>query len=267
MSPVKVPGVEDRVVLVTGARRGIGKACALAFAAAGATVAIGDLEIEALATTHTELENACGADHTAHAGDLGEAADCERIVAEVVAAHGRIDAVVNAAGMLITRPLLELEPAEWDRTLAVNARGSMLLSQAAARRMVEQGGGRIVLFASIVVNALTRLDNVAYSASKAAVLQTARCMALELARHNVTVNVVSPGSTATEMLLEDQLGGGPDVRETALQGDPERWRLGVPMGRLAEPSDQAAAAVFFVSDAARHVTGQELAVDGGQGLV
>ena len=88
-----------------------------------------------------------------------------------------------------------------------------------------------------------------------------------LFRSQITVNVVSPGSTATEMLLEDQLGGGVDARERALQGDLATWRLGVPLGRLAEPADQAAAAVFLAGDGARHITGQELIVDGGQAVV
>ena len=187
----------------------------------------------------------------------------------MIAAHGRIDVLVNAAGLMMARPFLELEPAEWDRVNAVNARGGCLpRHRPSARQMVAQGsGGRIVLFASMVARRPVRLNNVAYSASKAAILQAATCMALELAPHQITVNVVSPGSTATEMLLEDQLGGGVDARERALQGDPATWRLGIPLGRLAEPADQAAAVLFLAGDGARHITGQELVVDGGQAAV
>ncbi|MEZ5077237.1 MAG: SDR family oxidoreductase [Solirubrobacterales bacterium] len=257
-----------RVAVVAGAARGIGFACAEAFAAHGATVALADIAEDGLREATAKLGTGPKTYHSSHRVDLGKAAGGGELIAEVLAVHGRIDVLVNAAGLLITRPFLELEPTEWDRVNAVNARGGVFLAQAAARQMVAQGsGGRIVLLASLVARRPVRLDNVAYSASKAAILQAATCMALELAPHEITVNVVSPGSTATEMLLEDQLGGGTDARERAVQGDLASWRLGVPLGRLAEPTDQAAAVLFLAGDGARHITGQELIVDGGQAVV
>lgn len=257
-----------RVVLVAGAARGIGFACAEAFAARGATVALADIAAEGLDEAAARLSAAAASANSTHRVDLGDAAAGRELVTAVVAEHGRIDILVNAAGLMMARPFLELEPSEWDRVNGVNARGGVFLAQAAAQEMVAQGsGGRIVLVASLVARRPVRLDNVAYSASKAAILQAATCMALELAPHQITVNVVSPGSTATEMLLEDQLGGGADARDRALQGDLATWRLGVPLGRLAEPADQAAAAVFLAGDGARHITGQELIVDGGQAAV
>jgi NAD(P)-dependent dehydrogenase (short-subunit alcohol dehydrogenase family) len=257
-----------RVVLVAGAARGIGFACAEAFAACGATVALADIAQEGLHDAADKLRGGATGDNSTHRVDLGDATAGSELVTDVIAAHGRIDVLVNAAGLMMARPFLELEPAEWDRVNAVNARGAVFLAQAAARQMVARAsGGRIVLFASLVARRPVRLNNVAYSASKAAILQAATCMALELAPHQITVNVVSPGSTATEMLLEDQLGGGVDARERALQGDPATWRLGIPLGRLAEPADQAAAVLFLAGDGARHITGQELIVDGGQAAV
>ena len=131
--------------------------------------------------------------------------------------------------------------------------------------MVEQGkGGRIVLYASIVGTSVVRRNNVAYCASKAAVAQAVRAMALELGPHGITVNAISPGSTETEMLVSTQAAG--DI-ESVIHGDAKEWRLGIPLGRLAQPEDQARATAFLVSAAARHITGQELAIDGGQNTV
>jgi 2,3-dihydro-2,3-dihydroxybenzoate dehydrogenase len=123
--------------------------------------------------------------------------------------------------------------------------------------------GSIILFASIVGRSFVRPNNTAYSASKAAIIQAARSMALELAPHSITVNTISPGSTATEMLMLQARGD----MESVIRGNAAEWRLGIPLGRLAEPSDQAALALFLASDGARHITGQDLAVDGGQTIV
>jgi 2,3-dihydro-2,3-dihydroxybenzoate dehydrogenase len=257
-----------RIVLIGGASRGIGFACADAFARRGATVALADVAEERLEKAHRSLPRAGEQSHTRHVVDVADPAACRRLVDEAVAAHGRLDVLVNAAGILSATPFLELTPDEWDHIVAVNARGAVFLAQAAAQQMVDQAdGGRIVLIASIVARHRVRPNNTAYSASKSAVLQAAACMSLELASHGITVNVVSPGSTATEMLLEDQLGGDPSARDRAVHGDLAGWRLGVPLGRLAEPADQAAAVLFLASDEARHITGQELAVDGGQTVV
>ncbi len=200
--------------------------------------------------------------HPADIADVGGAAD---LVAGVLARHGRLDILVSAAGTLAPAPFLELTAEQWDLTLGVNARGSIFLAQACARHFVSAGvPGRIILFASIVGKSVVRLNNTAYSASKAAVIQAARCLALELAAHSITVNTISPGSTATEMLVGVQARG--DV-ESIVRGNAAEWRLGIPLGRLAEPSDQAALAVFLAGDGARHITGQDLAVDGGQNVV
>jgi NAD(P)-dependent dehydrogenase (short-subunit alcohol dehydrogenase family) len=259
---------DRRVVLVAGASRGIGFACAEAFAARGATVAMADIARNRLEEAHSSLTAESETRHTRHVVDLADVGASAQLVADVVDRHGRLDVLVNAAGVLTPRSFLDLTQDDWDRTLGVNARGAVFLAQAAARHMVERGaGGRIVLVASIVARHRVRPNNTAYSASKSAVLQAASCMALELAPHDVTVNVVSPGSTATEMLLEDQLGGDAAGRERAIHGDLAGWRLGVPLGRLAEPADQAAAVLFLASDEAGHITGQELAVDGGQTVV
>lgn len=253
--------LDGRVVLVTGAQRGIGFACAEAFVAAGASVACVDLPNGDLETAVARLGPAA----SAHPADIAEIDLAEELVADVVGRHGRLDVLVSAAGTLAPAPFLELTHEQWDHTLGVNARGTVFLAQACARRFVSSAvAGRIILFASIVGGSVVRPNNSAYSASKSAVIQAARCMALELAPHSITVNTISPGSTATEMLLGVQTGG--DL-ESIIRGDAGQWRLGIPLGRLADPSDQAALAVFLAGDGARHITGQDLAVDGGQTIV
>jgi 2,3-dihydro-2,3-dihydroxybenzoate dehydrogenase len=253
--------LDGRVALVSGAQRGIGFACAEAFAAAGARVACVDLPGGGLEAAVARL----GEGASAHPRDLADVDGAEGLVAEVVAAHGRLDVLVNAAGTLAPAPFLELTPEQWDRTLGVNVRGTLFLAQAVARHFVAAGlPGRIVLFASIVGRHVVRPNNTAYSASKAALIQAARCLALELAPHGITVNTISPGSTATEMLVGVQAKG--DV-ESIVKGNAAEWRLGIPLGRLADPSDQAALAVFLAGEGGRHITGQDLAVDGGQTTV
>jgi 2,3-dihydro-2,3-dihydroxybenzoate dehydrogenase len=256
-----VSKLDGRVALVTGAQRGIGFASAEAFVAAGARVACVDLPDGDLEAAVERLGSAA----SAHPADIADIDEAGRLVDEVVGRHGRFDVLVSAAGTLAPAPFLELTPEQWDRTLDVNARGTVFLAQACARHFVsERAGGRIILFGSIVGSRVVRLDNAAYSASKGALIQAARCMALELAPHGITVNTISPGSTATEMLADVQARG--DL-ESVVHGSAAEWRLGIPLGRLAEPSEQAALAVFLAGDDARHITGQDLAVDGGQTLV
>jgi 2,3-dihydro-2,3-dihydroxybenzoate dehydrogenase len=256
--------LEGRTALVVGAAGGIGRACSHAIAQAGATVALADLDRAAVQAVAAELTES---DVTAHHADLATVDGPTALVAEAERVHGPLDIVISAAGYLQPEPLLDLRTETWDRTHAVNVRGNVLLAQAAARSFIDhERPGRIVLFASMV-SRIARLNNVAYASSKAALVQAVRCMALELAPHGITVNAVSPGSTATPMLLETQMRGSSKALHDAIHGDASTWRLGVPLGHLAEPEDQAAAALFLVSDAARHITGQELMVDGGQSVV
>jgi 2,3-dihydro-2,3-dihydroxybenzoate dehydrogenase len=255
--------LDGKRVLVVGAAQGIGAACAKVFAELGATLCIADVDAAQVEQRAAQL--ARPETHSAHAVDVADEASIDELVGDAVAALGGLDAAVSTAGVLFPAPFLEQTAAEWDRTFAVNARGAFLLAQRAARQRVEQGnGGRIVLYASIVGTSVVRRNNVAYCASKAAVAHAVRAMALELGPHDITVNAISPGSTETEMLVGTQVAG--DI-ESVIRGDASQWRLGIPLGRLAQPEDQAWATAFLLTDAARHITGQELAVDGGQNTV
>jgi 2,3-dihydro-2,3-dihydroxybenzoate dehydrogenase len=252
------------LVVGGGSAGGIGFATAEAFAAAGAFVALADLPKVDTGGTLVRLGNNRG--HTAHAVDVGDSGSVKRLLQEVIDRHRRVDILVNAAGILIVEPFLDIDPDSWERTFAVNTRGQFLVGQAVARRMVEQGGGgRIIMIASNV-GRIPRINNAAYAASKAAVIHLARAMALELGRHDITVNALCPGSTATTMLIDNQAAGDPERLEGIIKGSITQWRTGIPLGRLAEPEDQAACCLYLASALGRHVTGQAICVDGGQTL-
>jgi 2,3-dihydro-2,3-dihydroxybenzoate dehydrogenase len=254
--------LDGKRALIVGAAQGIGKACALVFDALGATLCLADLDRARV--EHVRLELSRPDDHSAHGVDVSDEASVDELF-QATELIRQLDITVSTAGVLFPAPFLDQTTEEWDETFAVNARGAFLVAQRSARQMVERGtGGRIILYASIVGTSVVRRNNAAYCASKAAVAQGVRAMALELGPHNITVNAISPGSTETEMLVSTQSAG--DI-ESVIQGDARQWRLGIPLGRLAQPEDQALATAFLASDAARHITGQEIAIDGGQTTV
>ena len=253
-----------RVVLVIGAgsERGIAFACARTLAEQGARVAIADLNAKGLPELAGKL--AGGAVHSTHAMDVTDPASVEKALDELIAHHGQIDGAIIASGVLYNQPFLDITMDGWDKTFAVNCRGVFIAAQAIARRMHVQGkGGRMVAVAS---NAgfTPRLSTASYGAAKAAVIQLVRCMALELAKFQITVNALCPGSTATSMAIDVQAGGDMSRLAGVIHGSLEQWRTGIPLGHLADPSDQAAMAAFLMSDGARHITGQVMTVDGGQ---
>jgi 2,3-dihydro-2,3-dihydroxybenzoate dehydrogenase len=250
---------EGRTLLVVGAgaRDGIGYATAKMLSERGSDVALADLDAAAVNGLASELPRA--ARHSAHAVDISSEQSVQAMMEAVLARHGRIDGVAICAGIYARDSFLETSLATWNRVFAINATGTFLVAQAVARQLMAQGsGGRIVAVASIGGRA-PQLTAAAYGASKAAVIQLARYMALELARHNVTVNVLCPGSTSTAMM-----GVDPVRHAAAVKGNLEQWRLGIPLGHMAEARDQAAAISFLLSDDARHITGQTMTVDGGQ---
>ncbi|MES2933376.1 MAG: 2,3-dihydro-2,3-dihydroxybenzoate dehydrogenase [Pseudomonadota bacterium] len=253
---------QGKVALVTGAAQGIGAAVAQALAAGGATLAVLDLQPEAIQAMAASLRTS-GADALGLTVDVADSAAVNAAVMQVEQSLGPIDILVNAAGILHLGPVLELNDSDWERTFAVNVGGVFRLCRAVAAQMVLRRRGVMITVAS---NASTvpRQQMAAYAASKAASTQFTRCLGLELAVHGIRCNVVSPGSTDTAM--QRQLWTSPDSAQAVIGGALDSFRLGIPLGRIADAADIADAVCFLASDRARHITMHDLRVDGGAGL-
>ena len=240
-----------RAAFVTGAQQGIGRATALALARAGADVGLNYLDDgDAAARIAHEIE-AMGRRATVVQGDVSSPAKAESMTATVARSLGRLDVLVNNAGVYPRVPFLTMKESDWDLVLDVNLKGSFLCAQAAARVMVQGGrGGVIVNLASQAVRGAVM--GVHYSASKSGIVGMTRAMALELAPHNIRVNAIAPGLTDT---AQPRYGHSEE-------GLAELARA-VPLGRMAQPDEIADVIVFLASDAARYVTGQTINVNGG----
>jgi 3-oxoacyl-[acyl-carrier protein] reductase len=237
--------------LVTGAQQGIGRATVLALAKAGARVAINWLDDEAAATSLAAEVAALGS--TAHPvqGNVGSSSDVARIVAEADTALGGIDILINNAGVFPRSPFLELAESEWDQVHTVNLKGSFLMAQAVARRMVAAGTrGAIVNLSSSSVRG--HALGVHYAASKAGIIGLTRSMALSLAPHGIRVNAIAPGLTDTAQPRYQF-----SETEMALQSSL------VPLGAMAKPGDIADIIVFLASDRSRFITGEVVHANGG----
>lgn len=247
-----------RLALVTGAAQGIGAAVVRALAHAGFRVAASDMNPEGLRDLVTELT---AAGHDVH----GLVLDVRDTTAVNRAVHslGPIDVLVNVAGVLRVGSVLETADTDWQAVFDVNAFGVFRLSRAVARGMVARRRGAIVTVASNAAG-VPRMNMGAYAASKAAAAHFTRCLGLELAGSGIRCNVVSPGSTDTPM-QRGMWTDGTDAA-TTVAGRPEAFKVGIPLGRIADAEDVAAAVVFLTSDAARHITMHDLYVDGGAAL-
>ena len=249
--------LDGKVAIVTGAARGIGKAIAQRFVAEGASVVLSDIAAEAGKATADELGKT---GRTAFIeADVGDAAAVARLVEGACKAFtGDVDILINNAGIVHTAEFLDLAEADFDKVLRVNLKGSFLVGQAVARRMVEQvkagrKPGAIVNMSSVNAR-LAIVNQIPYCVSKGGVGQLTNVMALGLSEHGVRVNAIGPGSIATEMLASVNTDKA------------ARHRLfsRTPLRRLGEPDEVAQVAVFLASDASSYVTGQTIYVDGGR---
>ncbi|MGB2997331.1 MAG: 3-oxoacyl-[acyl-carrier-protein] reductase [Phycisphaerae bacterium] len=237
---------EGKTAIVTGAARGIGLEIAKQLAEGGARVVLVDVLAEDLKQAAGEL----GPDTLAYAVDVTDETAVEKMIDEVAETCGRIDILINNAGITRDDLLLRMTQDEWDAVLNVNLKGTFLMTKHAAKYMVRQRGGRIVNLAS-VSGLVGNPGQANYSASKAGVIGFTKTVARELARRNVCCNAVAPGFIKTRMT---------DVLPEKAK---ERALSAIPLGRMGTPNEVAAAVVFLAGDAASYITGQVLPVDGG----
>jgi 2,3-dihydro-2,3-dihydroxybenzoate dehydrogenase len=250
------------VVVVTGAAQGIGAAVARALSGGGGALALLDTQREGL-LARLEDVRARGSRAEAFVTDVSDRAAVDAVIEHIERELGPISTLVNVAGVLRMGSVVSLSDEDWAATFAVNTHGVFHVSRAVARRMVPRRQGVIVTVASNA-SSTPRMGMAAYAASKAASAHFTKCLGLELAQYGIRCNVVSPGSTDTDMqraLWADEHGAS-----AVIAGAPESYRVGIPLRRLASPSDIADAVAFLVSDRARHITLHDLCVDGGATL-
>lgn len=253
---------KNRIAVVTGAAQGIGEAVVRSLAGHGAKVAALDVNQERLSTVIGDLR-AGGHDVTPFLVDVTNREAVGEVVDQIERELGAIDMLVNVAGVLRVKPVDLLTEEDWEQSFAVNVRGVFNVCQAVARLMVTRSSGAIVTVSSNAART-PRMHMAAYAASKAASTMFTKCLGLELAKHTIRCNVVSPGSTDTPMLRSmwsDTYGA-----QAVIDGAPGMFRVGIPLNRIGSPEDVAAAVLFLLSDEARHITMHELCVDGGATL-
>ena len=241
-------GLAGRMCIVTGGAQGIGEACVRRFAREGAQVVIADIDDARGAALAAELGGVY-----LHC-DVGNKAQVDALVAQAMAAHGRIDVLVNNAGIFKAADFLDMTEADFDAVLRVNLKGAFLMGQAVAREMARAGKGSIVNMSS--VNGVLAIPTIAgYNVSKGGINQLTRVMALSLAEKGIRVNAVAPGTIATELAAQAVL-----TSEEAMA----RIMSRTPMRRLGEPSEIADTVAYLASDAASYITGEIVVADGGR---
>ena len=246
--------LKNKVALVTGARRGMGKADALALAAQGAKVAVTDIDLAECQVVVNEIK-AKGGEAAAFKMDVSSAAEVDQVITAVVAQFGRLDILVNNAGIYAPKLALDLTEADWEKTIAINLKGQFLCAQRAAREMAKNKWGRIVNIASVASGQIGVgiAGGAHYTASKGGVLGMTETLADEWAALGINVNAIAPGAIDTPMVSASQI---PKEAMDALLAK-------VPLKRIGRPEEVAAAVVFLVSEEASYITGATLYVDGG----
>lgn len=246
--------LKEKVALVTGARRGMGRADALVLASQGARVVVTDIDVQECQKVVEEIESR-GGKALALQMDVSNKAEIDLGFDEAVSTFGRLDILVNNAGIYVPKPALELTEEEWDRMLAINLKGQFLCAQRAAREMAKNKWGRIINIASIASGqtGVGIAGGVHYTASKGGIIAMTETLALEWAELGITVNVVAPGAIDTPMV------SGAQISQEAMAGMLAR----IPLKRMGRPEEVAAMIAFLASEEASYITGATFYVDGG----
>jgi 3-oxoacyl-[acyl-carrier protein] reductase len=242
--------LSEKVAIVTGGSRGIGRAICVAFARAGATVVVNYSGNEGAAVETLRLVREAGSEGEILRFDVANPEACDQAISDVAKRHGRLDVLVNNAGIALDQILLRIKPEELDRTLSVNVGGVLWCSKAAMRLMIRKRQGRIINLSS-VVGETGNPGQAVYAASKAGILGLTKTLAREYASRGVTVNAVAPG-----FIESDMTASLPDNVRAAAIGQ-------TPLGRIGTPAEVAAAVLFLASDEAGYITGQVIRVNGG----
>jgi 2-deoxy-D-gluconate 3-dehydrogenase len=247
--------LKEKVAIVTGGNRGIGFAVAGGLANAGAAVIIANRNVDTGQKAALSLSNK-GFKATSVPTDVSQKSSVENLVTRVVADFGRIDILVNSAGVIDRGPVEEFTEAQYDYIMDINLKGLFFCCQLVGKEMIKQGRGKIINISSNVSEVI-QAGRVVYAASKAGVSHLTRGFALEWARHNINVNAIGPGPTITE-LNRKYFEDNPADLQARIDS--------IPMARVGDPRDLVGAAIFLASDASGYVTGQTLLVDGGSTL-
>lgn len=250
------------VALITGAAGGIGGAVVKELAKAGLHVAAVDRDESDLKCLMDQMLNE-GLMCTGYSADVRNSEEIERMIETIETNLGPIDVLVNVAGIMKMGTVDSLSNDDWEEAFGVNSTGVFNLSRAVSKRMIKRKKGSIVTVGSNAAST-PRMALSAYAASKAAATMFMKCMGLELAQYNIRCNIVSPGSTETDMLK--MLWKDESDKEEFIKGVPESYRLGIPLNKIAMPNEVADTVLFLVSDRASHITMQNICVDGGATL-
>lgn len=250
--------LQNKVAIVTGAGRGMGHAMALRFAREGARVVVAEVHEPSAKQTFDEI----GKQGMLMLTDMSKVADINALIDKTVESFGRVDVLVNNAGVTRSLGFFDVSEADWDWMYSINARGVFFCMQRAAREMAKQKSGKIINIASIAGKGFRGTSNIAYAGTKGAVIAMTRIAASQLARYNINVNAICPGATRTHMYETIQQEAVQRRGINAEEAD-RRMAAMIPLGRANAPDDIANMACFLASAEADNITGQSFNVDGG----
>jgi len=248
--------LKDKIALVTGSSRGVGRAIALGFGKEGANVVVNYTSNEKAANEVVEAIQSMGHKTIAVKADVAQKPDAENLVMKTIEIFGRLDILVNNAGFTRPAMMLKMTEEQWDQVVDIHLKGAILCSQAAARQMKEQNSGKIINVMS-VAGLVGTVGQINYSAAKGGIFSMTKSIARELARYNICANVISLGIVKTDM--SEKITTDEKLKEIYMNR--------ILLKRFAEPEDIAPAFVFLASDESNYITGQLLCVDGGYGMV